>query len=419
MKIRFIFLTILMFFAFSCITDDAYLCINALDCEPGYLCVDGACIPGEGMYENNDGGNDNPYGQPENDKKEETPDVNEIENDEAGEQPDEVVEQPDDVVEQPDENDVVIECKPDSCSGNGDCSVVGEEIVCTCDEGYAGDNCSKCADGFFEESGQCVPAMSCDPDPCNGVGECLEMGNTVTCNCDSKYTGQWCENCVAGYLKSNVDGECKPDCITGNINCLEHMECKINPDTNEAGCDCKNGYFGTNCTQCDPNHFCSSRGTCSVLNNVATCTCNTGYGGANCSTCASGYKDFNSDGICYEDCHSSCGQSESFFNQASHGECVFNGTKGVCECKQGWKDPIIMIFPMVPECSECVKNNPPPEHSTDGCPASCKNSDGDYILCGSNGKCYFEITGSNKRYCKCNSGYSLNNGDPYSGTCVQ
>ena len=316
-----------------------------------------------------------------------------------------------------DDSDPQVTCKPDSCNGNGNCSVVGGEIECACDDGYAGDDCSECADGYYPESGNCVEAVSCTPDPCNGGGECVESDNSIVCVCDDEYSGEWCGNCADGYLRSNVDDKCKPDCETGNITCTGNMVCKINADTNEAGCDCKDGYFGTNCLQCDPDIFCSSKGTCYVSNNIATCECNTGYGGVDCSTCASGYKDFNSDGICYEDCDSSCGQSGGLFSTESHGECIFDGSKAECVCDQGWKDPILIWPPMSPECSECKKSDPPPEHSTDGCPASCKDSDGNYDLCGSKGKCYYEIEGSNKRYCKCNSGYNLDNGDPYTGFC--
>ena len=411
MKLITLFFIISIVTFISCITDEMDMCVNLYDCDPGQQCIDGVCVPGEGVQNDDDN-----TVHPSIDRDQSSSDDKQTPHNDDNELND--MDVPDDRESSDTEGEEIVVCKPDSCNGNGACSVVDGQIVCECDEGYKGDDCSECAEGYSLESGECVEIISCDPDPCNGAGECLEMGNTVTCNCDSKYTGQWCENCADGYLKSSVDGKCKPDCITGNINCLPNMECRVDPDTNEAGCDCKEGYFGTNCNSCDPSFFCSGRGSCNVQSNLAVCTCNTGYGGADCSTCASGYKDFNNDGTCYEDCHSSCGQSGGLFSTKSYGTCQFTGSKGECVCDQGWEDPIIILPPFAPECSICKKNDPPPEHSTDGCPASCKDNDGYYILCGSNGKCYFEITGSNKRYCKCDSGYTLDNGDPYSGTCV-
>jgi hypothetical protein len=329
MKSQYMLLILFVLFLCSCITDEAEMCINALDCEPGHQCINGECIPKEGFFEDNDE-NDDPYGQNQDDNKEVQPDDNnlvETENDEEHEDveslPDNETEKPDDEgIDQPDENEVVVECKPDSCSGNGDCSVVGGEIVCSCDDGYAGNDCSECS---------------------------------------------------SGYLKSSVDGKCKPDCVTGDINCLDNMVCKINPDTNEAGCDCKDGYYTSNCMQCEDSYFCSNQGTCYVSNNAATCECHDGYGGVDCSSCADNYIYHN--GGCIEGCKNHCGSNMGtttidgtiyFIVAKSHGSCEIIQNKATCVCDQGWKSSLEYTIPgqIKPPCSDCDTDDPPPE----GCP---------------------------------------------------
>ncbi|MGD8844649.1 MAG: hypothetical protein PVI54_04020 [Desulfobacteraceae bacterium] len=47
-------------------------------------------------------------------------------------------------------------CEGVSCSGHGSC----QDGTCNCDEGYTGDDCSDCADGYVSSGSRCVPANS-------------------------------------------------------------------------------------------------------------------------------------------------------------------------------------------------------------------------------------------------------------------
>ena len=434
MRIFILIFSVLFLFS-SCIVQDADECVNALDCPACNLCVDGICVSGEPVdnsQNQNDGisVSDNSNTQTDTVTSDESSTENDIEiadnkiddgntdNDQSQNDTDLIV----DNSENPD--DVVDTCGTETCSGHGTCKEVGGETVCECDEGYKGDDCSECTPGYHLEdvgddengSGErdCAKNVICTSDPCNH-GTCVETEWSVTCTCNDGYQGRWCDECKAGYLLSTVDDVCKPDCATGDYGCTGSKECEVNSTTNEAGCVCKEGFSGTDCTVCDSATYCNSHGTCSASGGTPTCVCNEEYTGSDCSACA---EDYIADGgICIEGCNASCGQAEGFINEESHGECQVSGGSAECQCDSGWKDPMIMILPMVPECSECVKGSPPPEYSTNGCPASCKDGDGVYELCGSHGDCYYEQTGSNKRYCECDGGYILDNGDKYTGTC--
>lgn len=427
-RVLFIF-ALFSLFSVSCIQEEADECITALDCPDGFMCLDGMCFPPESLVDNNSTGDNSTF--PDSTAKNDAVNTSDSDEGSISDDSDILTETDSDIQVNPndDDNDEIPDdgavCTPDTCSGFGTCEVVDGKAVCTCDEFHKGDDCSDCVPGYHmetdddDENGDgkfsCVKNVACTPDPCNGGG-CEDKDMTVTCTCLSGYTGRWCTECDTGYLKSTVDQKCKPDCDNYDYECSGSETCGVDPIKNEAGCVCAEYYSGSGCTTCDGAHFCNSHGTCSAPSGAPICSCTGNWTGNDCSTCADNYIPYNN--MCVEDCDPSCGQPGGFINQESHGECVYTSGSGVCQCDAGWKDPIVMFLPMVPECSECNKSSPPPEYSTNGCPTSCK-TDNVYDLCGDHGDCYYEKTGSNKRYCLCDGGYHLDNGDPYSGTCVQ
>lgn len=122
-----------------------------------------------------------------------------------------------------------------------------------------------------------------------------------------------------------------------------------------------------------------------------------------------------------------------------HGTC--NNMNGSCECEQGWLTATSSsgsgttvqcgtmfgdIFETLNnvECTICDKNNPPSEYATSGCPQEktgdtslCSNLSSPF--CGPYGTCYYEPTGGHQLYCVCESGYRIDNGDKYTGSCVE
>lgn len=137
------------------------------------------------------------------------------------------------------------ECDPEGC-GNGECGDSG----CECFPGweqYSQPPCSWCEYGWVGAN-----CDVCDESACAN-GECSDTG----CVCNDKWTGQYCDSCVAGW--ASVDGVCGV---------------------------CDLGWAGDNCDTCDPV-LCDSGFCSSCMNGVCTsegCTCDEGWFGAECSS---------------------------------------------------------------------------------------------------------------------------------------
>ncbi|RJO68565.1 MAG: hypothetical protein C4523_07410 [Myxococcales bacterium] len=238
-------------------------------------------------------------------------------------------------------------CDPDPCV-YGICRISGASVFCQCDQGYGGELCDRCADGYHASGAVCLPGDPCDDDPCI-FGLCSKVEGETVCTCDAGYAGDRCDRCAEGYHPENLacvsDGgvaSCTPNpCI--------HGSCRDTP--NGAACDCDPGYAGATCADCaegyrpdglaclpipgdpcDPNP-CGEPHQTQCLDNggVAVCACDPGYvwdgaacaeqagdpcepnpcdelhktvcvsvGGASGCLCDEGYRD-NGDGECVED----------------------------------------------------------------------------------------------------------------------
>lgn len=100
-------------------------------------------------------------------------------------------------------------CTESNCNGNGACEVTNGAIACECDEGYAGATCSRCASGFAKEDGKCVASTLCDALECTENGSCVVDGNVASCECAEGWAGELCDGCAEGY---SLDGtECVKD----------------------------------------------------------------------------------------------------------------------------------------------------------------------------------------------------------------
>ena len=124
-------------------------------------------------------------------------------------------------------------CDSVNCSGNGECSDLGDDYNCTCYVGWTGLLCETDID-------------FCEPDEfgsCNqtGTAMCVDGNSTHTCECLSGFTGDLCS--------VDID-DCNPDPCSNNATC-------INLPFGEFMCECPPGLTGQLCEEivspCDPN----------------------------------------------------------------------------------------------------------------------------------------------------------------------
>jgi hypothetical protein len=110
-------------------------------------------------------------------------------------------------------------CGTASCSGHGECDDSSGEVVCACEDGYAGARCEECESGYHREGGpsgglgECVPDVDpCAPDPCDGAdcghGSCACVGGEAICSCEPGWDGDACDECDEDY--ELVGDECLP-----------------------------------------------------------------------------------------------------------------------------------------------------------------------------------------------------------------
>lgn len=98
--------------------------------------------------------------------------------------------------------------------GHGDCVDYSGTPRCYCGvPSYTGPTCSECSTGFQDNDGDGICAPTCQTSGiyCGPKGTCSDAGNTVVCICPQPYLGENCERCAAGYWMDVYDGLCKPN----------------------------------------------------------------------------------------------------------------------------------------------------------------------------------------------------------------
>ncbi|KAI8592710.1 hypothetical protein BDZ88DRAFT_405976 [Geranomyces variabilis] len=144
-----------------------------------------------------------------------------------------------------------------------------------------------------------VMGSTCNP-PCTSRGTCDAAG---TCTCQAGWTGQQCEECVAGswgpFCKScncNSNSTCN-DGIHGNGTCTCNAGWATSSGSSTMCNACATGHYGPNCKACTNCGL--GRGKCDTT--TGNCICQYGYGtgsdGIPCNSCDTGhYRD--SSGAC-------------------------------------------------------------------------------------------------------------------------
>ncbi|XP_072895124.1 uncharacterized protein [Hemitrygon akajei] len=208
---------------------------------------------------------------------------------------------------------------------------------CTCQNGYAGLNCT--------DVNECVESNICS---WKSNSYCVNTEGSFICKCLSGYEGDNCtdvDECLDWTICSwksnsycvNTEGSFNCTCLSGYAgdNCTDVNECvesnicswKSNSYcVNTEGsfnCKCLSGYEGDNCTdvdECLDSNICSWKSNSYCVNTVGSynCTCRNGYAGLNCTD----VNECVESNICSWKSNSYCVNTEGSFN---------------CECLSGYE----------------------------------------------------------------------------------
>ena len=94
------------------------------------------------------------------------------------------------------------------------CDDSSGEAKCSCPVGYEGSDCEDCSEGYQDndDNGSCLPTCDAGSIDCGANGSCDDSSGEATCDCGEGYEGDDCGSCTEGYQDNDEDGVCMPTC---------------------------------------------------------------------------------------------------------------------------------------------------------------------------------------------------------------
>ncbi|XP_014221334.1 laminin subunit beta-1 isoform X1 [Trichogramma pretiosum] len=241
-----------------------------------------------------------------------------------------------------------------------------QDVVCDCDQGYAGARCDSCADNYFGNPE--LPGGSCQSCECNNNTDLARPGNcdpySGKClQCLYNTDGFNCQVCKADYYGDALQQNCQA--CQCNILGTDARAGPCNPTSGQ--CPCLPHVIGQICDQCEENHWRIASGEgcdpceCDVVGSVSdkcnpydgTCECKPGFGGRRCNECQTNYWG-NPNVQCYP-CECDVIGSASQQCDRTTGVCVCLEGIGGDKCDQCDRS-YIGVAPSCAPCGECFDN---------------------------------------------------------------
>ena len=132
---------------------------------------------------------------------------------------------------------------------------------CDCKAGYleSEQTCNLCDDGYYYSNGICndCNCHSNGTNFMNGVANCNKTSGQ--CDCQPEYEGILCDACIDGYHVTNYNFtnpicEVCTSCYASGTEAVTTNNVLLQCDKFNGACQCKDGYTGIYCNECDTDN---------------------------------------------------------------------------------------------------------------------------------------------------------------------